>query len=85
MIGLATGPALRHVANELRHLVRRHRSGPLKMSVSTTGELEPPDVLIEPSDMAIVASPCHPWEPVKIADYWRAPVHCLVCGQTFVV
>ena len=83
MLGLAAGPAMHRIADDLKRLARRHTSGVLKMSVSSTGTPEPPDVLIEPSDMTMVASPCHPWEPVKIADDWREPIHCLICGAAF--
>lgn len=45
----------------------------------------PPRPLIEPDDMTAVASPCHPYEPVKVLDDWDQPLHCLVCGEPYVV
>lgn len=42
--------------------------------------------VVDGSDSFIaVASPCHPYEPIKIAANWAEPVHCLVCGQRFSV
>jgi hypothetical protein len=45
----------------------------------------PADPLVEPDDMVIVAPPCHPWEPVKVPEEHRSPIHCLVCGAPFSV
>lgn len=53
-----------------------------------TGHLdapEPPDPLIEPDDMVIVASPCHGYEPVKVLADHTGPLYCLVCGAAFAV
>jgi hypothetical protein len=44
-----------------------------------------PVALTEPDDMEIVASPCHPHEPVKVPDDMTGPFHCLVCGQEYAV
>jgi hypothetical protein len=35
--------------------------------------------------MLIVQSPCHPWEPIKIEEFWSGPIHCLVCGIQFAI
>jgi hypothetical protein len=43
------------------------------------------DPLVEPDDMTMMTSPCHPWAPVKISDDHEGPVHCLVCGTAFAV
>jgi hypothetical protein len=83
IVALAAGPAFRQMTDEFKLMARRHSSRFLKMSVSSTGEPESPDVLVEPSDMTIIGSPCHPWEPIKIADDWSKPLHCLVCGAAF--
>jgi hypothetical protein len=45
----------------------------------------PPPPLEERDDMAAVASPCHAYEPIKVASDWVYPIHCLVCGAPFVV
>ncbi len=45
----------------------------------------PPTPLFEPDDMIIIEPPCHPWEPVKVAE-GRAdsgPLFCLVCGEMY--
>jgi hypothetical protein len=47
--------------------------------------VNPPVPLSESNDMTAVASPCHPYEPVKIVDDWTEPIHCLVCGARYVV
>ena len=39
--------------------------------------------LVEPDDLTMVGSPCHGFEPVKVADDWTEPLYCLVCGQAF--
>ncbi|MCF6390888.1 hypothetical protein L2K20_28315 [Mycobacterium sp. MBM] len=44
-----------------------------------------PTPLVEPDDMLIIESPCHPWEPVKVPEE-RAdsgPLFCLVCGESY--
>lgn len=41
-----------------------------------------PASLSEPDDMQIIASPWHPYEPIKVPDdAYR--LHCLVCGSAF--
>lgn len=44
-----------------------------------------PVPLEERADMVIIEPPCHPYEPFKIAERWTDPVHCLLCGQQFVL
>jgi hypothetical protein len=44
---------------------------------------EVPAALAEPSDMQIIASPCHSYEPVKIPDDAAGPFHYLICGEQF--
>lgn len=34
-------------------------------------------------DFDIVASPCHPHEPIKVPIYEDQDFHCLVCGNMF--
>jgi hypothetical protein len=57
------------------------------ISVKRTGRFSfdtpTPDPLIESNDMAIVESPCHPNEPVKVPEEATAQVYCLVCGTEF--
>lgn len=49
-------------------------------------DIETPEPLIEPNDMVIVESPCHPNEPLKVPDeVVDVPIHCLVCGAAFAV
>ena len=72
--------AMREIADELSKSIRP--GSPLKISVSGD-EPEPPPALQEPADMIPVQPPCHPWEPIKIAEDWSEPIHCLICGEVF--
>lgn len=42
-----------------------------------------PEPLIEPNDMHILESPCHPHEPVKVPEDAIHESHCLICGERF--
>lgn len=42
-----------------------------------------PEPMIEPDDMVIVESPCHPNEPVKVPEEYTSKVFCLICGSPF--
>jgi hypothetical protein len=44
-----------------------------------------PQPLVETDDMTIVASPCHPWEPIKVPLSNSLPLFCLICGAAFAV
>ncbi|SRR6266545_2923871 len=81
--------ALREAMPQLEHELREavkplNRSGFLKADVKGS-PVNPPSPLFEPDDMTAVASPCHPYEPVKISSVWPEPLHCLVCGARYVV
>jgi hypothetical protein len=81
----AIGAVLPKLRDQLREAVAPlNRSGFIKADISAHQPLPPPP-LIEAVDMIAVASPCHPYEPVKILDSWDAPIHCLVCGALYVV
>lgn len=45
--------------------------------------IETPDSLIEPDDMIIVEPPCHPHEPLKVAEASTERLFCLVCCAQF--
>ncbi len=78
------GPAIRDIADEFNSSLGGQRNSFIKMSMSYD-EPEPPSALHEAPDMVIVLSPCHPWEPIKIAEDWSGPVYCLVCGSAFAI
>lgn len=82
---LIEGEEARTLNDELGRISRRHRKGFIRMSVTPAPEPQPPAPLIESADMIAVTSPCHPWEPIKVAEDWGGPVHCLVCGELFAV
>jgi hypothetical protein len=44
-------------------------------------ETLPLSTLPEANDMRLVTFACHPDEPVKVAEDYRGPLHCLVCGE----
>lgn len=82
---MVAGPAMREATDSLDAMAKDLTSEFISLSVRAGEVPEPPEPLTEPSDMLAVESPCHPWEPVKIADGWIAPLHCLVCGNPYVV
>jgi hypothetical protein len=77
----AAGPALREVSNELEKAFRGVKG--LTYKPGQIDEPEPPAALLEPNDMIILISPCHPWEPVKVPDEAAVQVYCLICGKAF--
>lgn len=85
MEGVATGPAMRELEDELTDTARRASNRFFRISVESDATPSPPDPLTEPSDMTAVSSPCHPWEPIKIIEGWHDPIHCLVCGLQFAI
>lgn len=44
-----------------------------------------PEPLTEPDDMVRLDVPCHPEEPLKVANDWTEEVACLVCGIRYPV
>ena len=82
MQGIGTGHVSRELDGMLRQLARETRNSMFSIEGTIT-QPEPPALLHEPSDMVIVQSPCHPWEPIKVHEDWRGPLFCLVCGDQF--
>lgn len=81
---IGVGELTREVNNMFRDLERETRNGAISFNAGDGGEVEAPDLLHEPSDMVIVAPPCHSWEPIKVDETWREDLHCLLCGEPFV-
>jgi Zn ribbon nucleic-acid-binding protein len=80
---MALHDAMPRVEQDLRDSLKNlDKSGFLKTEVKAD-PVNPPAPMFEPDDMTPVASPCHPYEPVKIADDWTGPIHCLVCGAPY--
>ncbi len=75
------GPAVEAIRRQLADTVG-DLGGLLKIDFKASAA-QPPAPLHEPHDMALVAPPCHPWEPAKVAEDWNAPLHCLVCGEPY--
>jgi hypothetical protein len=76
----AHGLLERELRDSLRGL---NRSGLIRVKIDSSPS-SPPPLLTEPGDMIVVEPPCHPWEPVKVDDSWREPIHCIVCGALYV-
>ena len=82
--GVATPAALRHVQDELDRAFSGHNNKHVRFKTSRTASLpDEPMPLTEPDDMVIIASPCHPYEPVKVPEEGAGPFHCLICGERF--
>jgi hypothetical protein len=77
----AAGPLLREASDHIEKALRGVKG--LTYKRGQLDEPEPPSALHEPDDMLTVASPCHPWEPVKIPEEAALQVHCLICGEQF--
>ncbi len=74
--------AMRQVQDAFGHALRGSKNLKFKAS-SDIGDTPVPAALHEPDDMVIVEPPCHPEEPVKVAEKAASPFHCLVCGESF--
>jgi hypothetical protein len=80
----AAGPMMEQITENLKSTLGRHaNSGFIQVKVKPGSIPEPPLPLVEPNDMTMVAPPCHDFEPLKIADNWAEPLHCLMCGTKF--
>ena len=74
------GPAARFISDDLDDIAQRSSGGLISFSVGRGPEPAHPDPLIEPDDMVVVEPPCHPHEPLRVAEGWSSPFYCLVCG-----
>ena len=86
----AQGAALPAVLTDLENEFGRafKKSGNRHLRIEMTGHFDTPDApspLSEPDDMAIITSPCHGYEPVKVPEDRAMPFYCLVCGRAFAV
>jgi hypothetical protein len=84
--GVAMPAITRHADDILRDAFKGIGSKHFK--VKMTGRLDTPDepvALVEPDDMIIVVSPCHSYEPVKVAEDAERSLYCLICGAPFAV
>jgi hypothetical protein len=79
---VATAAAYELASTELEDAFRGVRN----VTYKSDSSVEPPPVaFVDPPDMLMVASPCHPFEPIKVTEDWASPLHCLVCGRQFVI
>lgn len=78
------------IAPQLRELQRSldglETGGLLGLEFKMTGAERPaPIAPEEPADMTRVEFPCHPEEPLRIADDWEFHVACTICGTRYPV
>lgn len=77
--------AQRELAKSLESLAKSRRDGLIQIKVTSGGQPEMPNPLVELDDMDAIAPPCHPWEPVKVPSDAVAPFYCLICGEAYAV
>jgi hypothetical protein len=71
------------IAPELEKLKKSLESssgGFLRVSAEVSTPAPPASEMTEANDMNRVDFPCHPTEPLKVAETWNDPVYCLICG-----
>ena len=74
---------LGQVAEEMdKRLSRFNRSGSALRYTPGDRPVAPPEPPPEPNDMRRIEFECHPKDPLKVAEDWAEPVHCLICGAT---
>lgn len=84
---LASTETVRMVQRQLQPSVERFNrtsDGLVSMKLDIP-ESVPPPPLFEPGDMLAIEPPCHPEDPIKVIEGWQGELHCLVCGEPFVV
>ena len=80
---MVAAPAwMREIQRELKEAFGSSRRSGVRFEAND-GYSEVPAALAQPSDMQIIASPCHSYEPVKIPDDAAGPFHYLICGEQF--
>lgn len=85
LLAAATGPIMEEIEGDLKDAISGLNTRFLRASVDHVDTSPPPQPLGEPDDMIAVEPPCHGYEPLKISEAWTGPIHCLICGQRFVV
>lgn len=80
-MGVAAPAWMREIQRELKDVFGSSRRSGIRFEANDADIPEVPAPLAEPSDMQIIASPCHSYEPVKIPDDAAGPFHCLICGE----
>lgn len=68
-----------------RRTFKPSRNSFVQVKVSSGQRPNDPDDMVEQDDMAMIAPPCHPWEPVKVPHDAVAPFYCLLCGTSYAV
>ena len=80
-MGVAAPAWMQEIQRELKDAFGSSRRSGIRFESNDADIPEVPAALAEPSDMQIIASPCHSYEPVKIPDDAAGPFHCLSCGE----
>ena len=84
----ARGVAMPEVERFAQDEIGKALRGLKSLGFTTTthgGSSDEPVPLTEPTDMEIVCSPCHAYEPIKVPLDAASEWHCLVCGSRFAV
>jgi Zn ribbon nucleic-acid-binding protein len=72
-----------HIAEEMdKTFSRFNRSGSALTYTPGDRPVAPSEPPPEPDDMRRIDFQCHPRDPLKVAEDWAEPVHCLICGAT---
>jgi endogenous inhibitor of DNA gyrase (YacG/DUF329 family) len=79
----AIDDAINDMLDEAFKPLRNSKVFTVKRTGRYSSDTPAPDPLIEPNDMVIVESPCHPHEPVKVPEEATSEVYCLICGTKF--
>ncbi len=66
-------------------LDKLNRTGLVRAELHADPVPPAPPLVVDEVPTLTVASPCHPYEPVKLIGIWSEPLHCLVCGAAYVV
>jgi hypothetical protein len=83
-MGAAAPQVSQVMERELKNMERSFRGSMISVSFEVDHPNVPPTIVETEDDaMEIVSSPCHAYEPVKVALSHKNPLHCLVCGALF--
>jgi DNA-directed RNA polymerase subunit RPC12/RpoP len=75
--------ASQQLESSFKKLARTPHRSPVQFRFESAKIVQPPP-LFEGDDMSGFASPCHPYEPIKVIESEiDSNLHCLVCGQAF--
>lgn len=80
MQAIVSGEMIGPELEKLKKTLESSSGGFLKISAEISTPEPPTSEMTESDDMDRVDFPCHPSEPLKVAETWNDPVYCLICG-----